>query len=177
MNGRKNNPISFGITLVAPHRTKDTNTHPRKRSSAVRRQNARQGKIEQMSLEEFDCPRTKMPMPAKLFTPDMFNCEPRPLPAFPPPEKMSKEMERIHKELERSRSRTASHSFSSRTAWHPSSEKSSSMGLSIPWEFFKVVFSGVFLAFKYIFIAVAFIITISCMICAGRPTRIVKYRW
>ena len=159
MHGRKNSAIAFGITLVTPHRTGDANTHPGKRGAAVCRQNTIQEKNAQVSIHEFDCPRTKMPMPAKPFTPDMFNCEPRPLPNFPPPVMMSPKVERVRKELERSR-----------TASYPSSKKSSLTARAVAWEFFKVVFAGVFLAFKYIFIAVALIITISCMICAGRQT-------
>ena len=159
MKNRNNNPISFGITLASSSRTKAANTNPEKRRSAVHRNNTMPVKSRQMSRHEFDRPRKKMPSPAKPFTPDMFNCEPRPLPNFPPPEKMSKEMERIHKELDRSRSRTAS---------HPASGKSSSMAWAVAGEFFKVVFAGVFVFFKYAFIAVAVIITIGCMICAGR---------
>ena len=60
---------------------------------------------------------------------------------------------------------------------NPSPEKSSSMALSVPWEIFKIICVGVFFALKYIFIAAAFIITISCFLCAGRQTREVKYRW
>ena len=161
MNGKKNSAIAFGITLVSANRTGNSNTNPEKRRSAFHRKNTIPGKTAQVSIHEFDSLRSKMPLTNKPFTPDMFSCEPKPLPVFPRP-KMSKEMERIHKELERSRS--------SRTASYPSSKKSSSTAGAFAWEFFKVVFSGVFLAFKYAFIAVAVIITIGCMICAGRPT-------
>ena len=159
MNGKKNSAIAFGITLVSADRTGNSNPNPEKRRSAVRRKSARQGKIEQMSLAEFDSSRTKMPTPAKPFTPDMFNCEPRPLPNFPPPVKISPKVERVRKELEHSR-----------TASYPSSKKSSSTAGTVAWEFFKVVFAGVFVFFKYAFIAIAVIITIGCMICAGRQT-------
>ena len=159
MNGKKNSAIAFGITFVSADRTGNSNTTPEKRRSPVRRQNTMSGKTAQAAIHEFDCPRTKMPMLAKPFTPDMFNREPRSLPAFPPPVKISPKVERVRKELERSRA-----------ASYPSSKKSSSTAGAVAWEFFKVVLAGVFLAFKYIFIAVALIITISCMICAGRLT-------
>ena len=158
MNGKKNSAFAFGITLVSADRTGNSNLNPEKRRSAVRRKNTMPGTV-QVLIHEFDCPRTKMPTPAKPFTPDMFNCEPRPLPAFPPPEKMSPKVERVQKELDRSR-----------TASYPSSKKTSSTAGAVAWEFFKVVFAGVFVFFKYAFIAVAVIITVGCMICAGRQT-------
>ena len=161
MKNRKNNPISFGITLAPANRTEAANTDLEKRVLIVRRGNALPRKTKQVSMYEFDCPRTKMPTPAKPFTPDMFNCEARPLPHFPPPRKISPEEERIHKELERSRSRTAQHS-----AWG----KSFSMAVSVLWEIFTIICVGFFIALKYIFIAAAAIITIGCMLCAGRQT-------
>ena len=161
MKIRKNNPISFGITLLSAKRTGDTNTDPGKRRLTIRRPNATPEKTEQAAINDIALTRTKLPPQGKPFTPDMFNSEPRPLPAFPPPVKMSREEERVKKELER---------FRCQTEWHPSSKKSSSMALSVPWEFFKVVFAGVFVFFKYAFIAVSVIITVGCMICAGRQS-------
>ena len=154
MKNRNNNLISFGITLASSSRTEAANTDLEKRVLKVRRRNALPGKAKQVSTHDFNLP------PPKPFTPDMFNSEPRPLPAFPPPVKMSPKVERVRKELELSRSRKASQSASGE----------SSMAWAVAGEFFKVVFAGVFLAFKYIFIAAALIITISCMICAGRQT-------
>lgn len=159
MKIRKNNPISFGITLVSANRTGEAKTGLEKKSSTIRRINAMQGTIEQVSIHDIACPRMKLPPQCKPFTPDLFDCEPRPLPTFPPPRKISPKEECVRKELERSR-----------PASHPASGKSSSTNVAIPSNFFKVVFAGVFLAFKYIFIAVAVIITIGCMICAGRQT-------
>ena len=159
MKIRKNNPISFGITLAPANHTEATKTGLEKKSSTIRRKNAMQGTIEQVSIHDIACPRMKLPPQYKPFTPDLFDCEPRPLPTFPPPRKIFPKEECVRKELERSR-----------TASHPSPGKSSSMTVAIPWNFFKVVFAGVFVAFKYIFIAVAVIITVGCMICAGRQT-------
>ena len=170
MKNRKNSPVSFGITLVPDNRNANAETDPEKRRSAVRRKNALPRTTEQVPIHEFDCPRRKMPQPDRPFTPDMFTCESRPLPAFPPQEKMSPKEERIRKELERSRSRTASQDFRSGTAWHPSPGKSAPSAVSVPWELFKIICAGVFVALKYAFIAVALIITIGCMICAGKHT-------
>ena len=161
MKNRKNAPISFGIMPASIDRTGNANTDPEKRSSAVRRKNSMPGKTEQVSTLEFDFPRMKLPAPDTPFTPDMFTCTSMQKRTFPPPRKISKEEERIHRKLKRLRSRSAS---------HYTSKKSSSLGVSVPWEFFKVVCAGVFLFFKYTFIAVALIITIGCMICAGRQT-------
>ena len=167
MKNRKNDPILFGITLVSVSRTKAANTVPAKRDPMVRRKNLPE-KTEQ-AVPDFDFTRRKLP-PGKPFTPDIFTCESRPLPAFPSPGKMSKEMERIHKELERSHPRTASHRHHYRTASQPPAKKVSPIAVSIPWSFFKIVYAGVFVFLKYAFIAVALIITIGCMICAGRQT-------
>ena len=153
MKNRNNNLISFGITLASSSRTEAANTDLEKRVLKVRRRNALPGKAKQVSTHDFNLP------PPKPFTPDMFNSEPRPLPAFPPPVKMSPKVERVRKELEHSR-----------TASYPSSKKSSSTAGTVAWEFFKVVFAGVFVFFKYAFIAVSVIITVGCMICAGRQT-------
>ena len=162
MKNRKNSTISFGITLASVSRTKAANTHPRKRGSAVRCQNTLPGKIGQMSLNEFDLPRRKLPPPDEPpFTPEMFITEPVPLPYFPRPRKISPEKESIRKERDR---------FRYRTEWHPAPEKSTPMALYAACELFKVVFTGVFIFFKYAFIAVAVVITIGCMICAGRQT-------
>ena len=161
MKNRKNSPISFGITLTTDKWKKSKNS---KRSRAVPtdcRGNTLPEKIQQMSLNEFDCPRTKMPPAGKPFTPDLFTCEPRPLPHFPPPRKLIREEERVQKEQER---------FRYRTEWHPSSKRSFSVAVSVAWEIFKVVCVGVFVVFKYAFIAVSVIITIGCFMCAGRPT-------
>lgn len=164
MKNRKNSPISFGITLTTDKWKKSKNA---KRGRAVPtdcRGNTLPEKIQQMSLNEFDCPRTKMPPAGKPpFTPKMFITEPVPLPHFPPPKKLKlfSEEESFHNEID---------CFRSRTEWSPSPKESSSMALSFPWEFFKVIFAGVFVALKYTFIAVAVIITVGCMICAGRPT-------
>ncbi len=163
MKNRKNNPISFGITLTSSKRTKSKNSNRCRQISMDCRENNPPGKIEQLSVYEFDCPRKKMPQRDKLpFTPDMFNCSSMRLQAFPPPRVLTKEEERIHKELERFRSRTA--------ASHRTSGNSSSAVSPATWEFFKVVFFGAFVALKYAFMAVAVIITIGCMICAGRQT-------
>ena len=159
MKNRKNAPISFGITPAAANRTGNANTDPEKRSSAVRRKNSMPGKTEQVSAPEFDFPRMKLPPPDTPFTPDMFTCVSMPKRTFPPPRKISKEEERIHRKLKRLRSRSAS---------NYSSQKSPSWAVSVPWGFFKVIFAGVFVAFKYIFIAVAVIITIGCFMCAGK---------
>ena len=162
MKNRKNSPISFGITLVPASRTKDANTHPRKRGSAVRRANTVPVTIGQMSLAEFDSPRRKLPPPDEPpFTPDMFITEPVPLPHFPRPRKISPDEESF---------RNAREHLRSRSEWHLSPEQSSSMAVYVPWDFFKVVFVGVFVFLKYAFIAVAAIITIGCMLCAGRQT-------
>ena len=162
MKNRNNNPISFGITLASSSRTEAANTDLEKRVLKVRRRNALPGKAKQVSTHDFNLPRRKMPLTNKPFTPDMFITEPMPLPHFPPPRKISPEEERIHKELERSRSRTAPHS-----AWG----KSFSIALSVLWEIFTIICVGFFIALKYMFIAVAAIITIGCMLCAGRqPT-------
>ena len=161
MKNRKNSPISFGITLAPANRTEAANTDLEKRVLIVRRGNALPGKTKQVSPQDFNLPcQKKMPLTNKPFTPDMFNCDPRPMPAFPP-RKMSKEEERIHKEQERSRSQTAPHSVLG---------KSFSTALSVLWEIFTIICVGVFIALKYIFIAAAAIITIGCMLCAGRQT-------
>ena len=158
MKNRKDSPILFGITLTS---VKRKNIDHSKAIETDCRGNAALVEPETMP-HEIDCPRRELPLPGKPpFTPDMFNCESLRLPSLPPPRKMSKEEERIHKELE---------SLRSRTAPNPTSGKSSSMAVPVAWEFFKVVFVGVFVAFKYIFIAVAFIVTIGCFICAGRQT-------
>ena len=169
MKNRKNNPISFGITLVSANQTEAANTDLKRRNAAVHSENAIPGRIKQMSIHEFDCPRKKIPPQNKPFTPDLFITEPVTLPAFPPPWKMSPKEERVQKEMERFRSRTSSPRLRARTAWYPASKKSP-MALSVPWGFFKVICIGVFVALKYAFIAVALIITIGCMICAGRQT-------
>ena len=161
MKNRKNSPISFGITLTSANRTETANTDLEKSVMIVRRGNALPGKIKPESTHDFNLPRQKMPLTNKPFTPDMFDSEPRPLPALPPPEKMSPKEERIHKELERSRSRTAPHSASG---------KSFSIALSVLWEIFTIICVGFFIALKYIFIVAAAIITIGCMLCAGRQT-------
>ena len=162
MKNRKNNPISFGITLAPANRTEAANTDLEKRVLIVRRGKALPGKTKQVSSQDFNLPcQKKMPLTNKPFTPDMFNCTPRPLPAFPSPEKMSPKVERVRKELERSRSRTAPHS-----AWG----KSFSITLSVLWEIFTIICVGFFIALKYMSIAAAAIITIGCMLCAGRQT-------
>ena len=162
MKNRKNSPISFGITLTSGKRTEAASTDPQKRVLTVRRGNVLPVKTEQAATHEFDFPCMKLPPPKdKPFTPDMFNCKPGPLPAFPPQGKMSPEEERVQKELKRFRSRTAS---------IPASGKTSSMAVSVPWDFFKIIFVGVFVALKYAFIAVAVVITVGCMLCAGRQT-------
>lgn len=158
MKNRKDRPISFGVTLTSSRRK---NIDHSKAIETDCRDNASPVEPEVLP-HEIDCPRRKLPLPGKPpFTPDMLNCESVRLPSLPQPRKMSKEEERIHKELERLRSRTAP---------QPSSGKPSSMAVPVAWDFLKVVFVGVFVAFKYIFIAVAFIITIGCFICAGRQT-------
>ena len=169
MKNRKNSPVPFGITPASANRTEDGNSDLGKWGSAVHRENAMQGKTPQVSTHGIDFPRMKLPPPGKRpFTPDMFTCSSMPKRTFPPPRKMSKEEERIHKELKRLRSLTAS---------HPASEKSSSMAASAAWEFFKLLCAGVFVVLKYTFIAICLIITIGCFMCAGRQTREVKYRW
>ena len=168
MKVRKNSAIAFGINLVSGNRIKDAKTDLEKNGSAVHRKSAMPWRTERETTHKFDFPCTKMPLQGKPFTPDMFNCEPVTLPSFPPPGQKSREEKCVQEELERFRSRTAS---------HPSPEKSSSMALSVAWELLKIICVGVFFALKYIFIAAAFIITIGCMICAGRQTREVKYRW
>ena len=160
MKNRKNSPISFGITLASANRTGEANTDLEKKSSSVCCGNAIPPPKKEQAAEVFDFPRMELP-PGKPFTPDMFTCGSMTRRTFPPPKKMSREEERVHRELERLRSRTVS---------YPSSKKSSSMAAAAAWGFFKVVFAGVFLAFKYIFIAVSVIITIGCMLCAGRQT-------
>ena len=160
MKNRKNSPIPFGITLASANRTGEANMNLEKWSSAVHRGNAMPKAAELVSTQGFEVPREELPT-GKPFTPDMFTCGSMTRRTFPPPRRISKKDERIHRELERLRSRTASHC---------TSKKSSSMAASVAWEFFKVVCAGVFLFFKYAFIAVALIITIGCMICAGRPT-------
>ena len=161
MKSRKDSAIAFGITLAAANRTGDANTHLQKKGSTVRHEDSMLKKTAEAAADEFDFPRRNMPAPDKQpFTPDLFTCEPVPLPAFPP-RRMSREEARVHKALG---------SFQSRTASHPASGKSSPTAGAVAWEFFKVVFAGVFLAFKYLFIAVAVIITIGCMMCAGRQT-------
>ena len=162
MKNEKKRPISFGITLTSANRTGNANRIPQKRDSAVRRQNTVPAKIGQMSLDEFDFPHKKMPPPDKPpFSPDMFITEPVPLPHFPPPRKISPEKVSIQEDLDR---------FRYRREWHPASEKSTPMVLYAAGEFFKVIFIGVFVFLKYAFIAVAAIITIGCMLCAGRQT-------
>ena len=162
MKNRKNRPISFGITLASANRTEAVNTHPRKRGSAVRRENTVPMKIGQMSLAEFDFPRRKLPpQDEPPFTPEMFITEPVPLPSFPPPRKISPEEESF---------RNAREHFRSRPEWHPAPEQSASLAMYVPWEFFKVIFTGVFVFLKYAFMAVAVVITIGCMICAGSRT-------
>ena len=154
--------LAFGINLVSTNRTDAPNTHPRKMGAAVRRENTVPMKIGQMSLAEFDFPRRKLPpQDEPPFTPDMFITEPVPLPNFPPPRKISPEEESFL---------YARKHFRSRPEWHPASEQSASLTLYVPWEFFKVVFTGVFVFFKYAFIAISVIITIACMMCAGRET-------
>ena len=163
MKNRKDSPISFGITLTSSRRVRSTNCNRRREISTACRENNALGKIEYLSVYDFDCPRKKMPPPDKLpFTPDMFNCVSMRLPTFPPPRPMTRAEERIHKVLEQYRSQQA--------ASHHTSGNSSLMVPSAAWEFFMVVFFGVFVALKYAFIAVAVIITIGCMICAGRQT-------
>lgn len=169
MKNRKNSPISFGITLTPGKRTRSKDFNRRREISTACRENDSPGKMEQLSVYEFDCPRKKMPPDKPPFTPDMFNCGSMRLPVFPPPRKMTSEEERIHKELEQFRSRTA--------ASHHTPGKSSLMVLSGAWEFFKVVLFGVFVALKYMVIAIFLIITIGCFMCAGRQTGGVKYRW
>jgi hypothetical protein len=162
MKNRNNNPISFGITLASANRTGNANRIHLKRDPVVRRPNTVPAKIGQMSLDEFDFPHKKMPPPDKPpFSPDMFITEPVPLPHFPPPRKISPDEESF---------RNAREHLRSRSEWHPSPEQSSSMAVYVPWDFFKVVFVGVFVFLKYAFIAVAAIITIGCMLCAGRQT-------
>ena len=177
MKNRKNNPISFGITLVSANQTEAANTDLKRRNAAVHSENAIPGRIKQMSIHEFDCPRKKIPPQNKPFTPDLFITEPVTLPAFPPPWKMSPKEERVQKEMERFRSRTSSPRLRARTAWYPASKKTSSPVASDAWEFFKIACFGIFVVLKYTFIAISLIITIGCMICAGRRTREVKYRW
>ena len=165
MNGRKDSAISFGIMSTPVNQIGNANRIHAKKRSAVRRKNTVPGKIGQMSQDEFDGPHTKLPPPGKPpFTPKMFITEPVPLPHFPPPRKLKlfSEEETIHNEPD---------CFHSRTEWPPSSKQSYSMTGSIPWDFFKVIFAGVFIFLKYAFMAVAVIITIGCMICAGRQTR------
>ena len=163
MKNRKDSPISFGITLTSSRRVRSTNCNRRREISTACRENNALGKIDYLSVYDFDCPRKKMPPLDKLtFTPDMFNCSSMRLPTFPPPRKMTSEEERIHNVLKQYRSST--------TASHHTLENSSLTVPSAAWEFFKVVFFGVFVALKYAFIAVAIIITIGCMICAGRQT-------
>ena len=170
MKNRKNSPVSFGITLTSNKQTRSKNSDRGRAISTGCRENILPATTEQVSIHEFDCPRTKMPAPDKPpFTPDMFTCESVPLPAFPQPWKMSPKEERVQKELKHFRSRKASPRLRARTAWYPASKKSP-MALSVPWGFFKVICIGVFVALKYAFIAVALIITIGCMICAGRQT-------
>ena len=162
MKDQKNSMLAFGINLVSTNRTDAPNTHPRKRGSAVRRENTVPMKIGQMSLAEFDFPRRKLPpQDEPPFTPDMFITEPVPLPNFPRPRKISPDEESF---------RNAREHLRSRPEWHLSPEQSSSMAVYVPWDFFKVVFVGVFVFLKYAFIAVAAIITIGCMLCAGRQT-------
>ena len=163
MKNRKDSPISFGITLTSSKRTRSKNFNRRREIPPVCLENNALGKIDYLSVYDFDCPRMKMPPPDKLpFTPDMFNCVSMRLPTFPPSRKMTSEEERIHNVLKQYRSST--------TASHHTSGNSSLTVLSAAWEFFKVVFFGVFVALKYAFIAVAVIITIGCMICAGRQS-------
>ncbi len=161
MDNKKDRAIEFSITLVPAGRTPDAKMDLEKKRLTIRRQNAMLGKTRQAATHDVTCQHTKMPPQGKPFTPDLFSCEPRTLPTCPPPRRMSREEDRVQKGLERFRSQTVS---------HPTSSKSSSMALSVPWEFFKVIFAGVFVALKYIFTAVAVIITIGCMICAGRQT-------
>ncbi len=163
MKNEKKRPISFGITLTSNKRTRSKNFDRCREIPTGYRENDAQEKMEQLSVYEFDCTSKEMPPRDKLpFTPDMFNCRSTRLPTFPPPRKLRKEEERIHKELERFRAQTA--------ASHHTLGNSSLMVPSATWEFFKVVLIGVFAAFKYAFIAVAVIVTIGCMICAGRQT-------
>ena len=160
MKNRKNSPVSFGITLGSTHRTGNADTAFELRGSAVCRENALPGKTEPEAIHEFDFSRRTLPTQGKPFTPDMFTCTSTPKRTFPP-RKMTPEEKRFHRAQDHYRSRTPS---------HYTSEKSTPMVMSAAWELFKVVCIGVFIAFKYIFIAVALIITIGCMICAGRQT-------
>ncbi len=161
MSNSKTSPISFGITLTSAKQTRTRNSNRDSGIAMNWRENTMPGKSKQMSAHEFDSSRREMPPQAKPFTPDMFNCEPGTLTAFSPPVKISPKVERIRKELERSRSRTAPHSPLG---------KSFSIALSVLWEIFTIICVGVFVALKYAFIAVAAIITIGCMLCAGRQT-------
>lgn len=163
MKNGKNRTISFGITLTSDKRTRSQNSDRGRRMATDRRQNVIPAKPEQMSLHEFDFPLMKMPPREKLppFTPDMFISEPVPLPTFPPPRKLSGKEERVHRELER---------FHARAEWHPAPGKSSSTAAAVSWELFKIICIGVFVALKYAFVAVAVVITVGCMICAGRQT-------
>ncbi len=166
MKNRKNDPISFGITLTSTNRTGAAKQYLEKRGSTVRSQNILPGKTEQLAIWEFDFPRRELPQIGKLtpFTPDMFICEPVPLPAFPTPRKLFEDEERIGKALKNLRYRTASY----RTASYSSPGKSSPLAVSIPWAFIQIIFAGVFVTLKYMVIAISIIITVGCMLCAGR---------
>ena len=154
----KGAPAELAKFKLSTDRSEIAKTDLEKKKLTVRRQNTMPGKSAQVSIHEFDCPRTKMPQ-EKPFTPDLFTSDPRPLSSFPPPRKLSTQEERVLKELKRSR-----------TTSYPDSKKTTPMAMSVAGEFFKVVFVGVFLAFKYIFIAVSVIITVGCMLCAGKQT-------
>ena len=167
MKNRKNSPILFGITLGPTSRTGDADTDLEMRGSADGRKNTLPGKTEPEAIHEFDFSRRTLPTQGKPFTPDMFTCTSTPKRTFPP-RKMTPEEKRFHRAQEHYRSRTATH-YTSGT--------STPMVMSAAWELFKVVCAGVFVALKYTFIAIALIITVGCMMCAGRTTKEVKYRW
>ncbi len=163
MKNRKNDPISFGITLTSSKRTRSKDFNQCREIPTDCRENNVSGKIEQLSVYEFGCPHKKIPQRDKLpFTPDMFNCGSMRLPAFPPPRKMTRKEECSRKILEQFRSSTA--------ASHHTSGNSSSAVSPATWEFFKGVLVGVFADLKYMVIAISLIITIGCFMCAGRQT-------